>query len=131
LTLLSDQMITLWTNTCRIFWRSLHVMALPFPRHLPTRLLLPASDGSQVEQTLDSPPWAIATREDLWSFPCSDHASVGVATQLGAVPPQDLWHRVDRFLTERFPGANRENKLVSLQEGKALDWLWTGVRVDR
>ncbi|MFC2023794.1 NAD(P)/FAD-dependent oxidoreductase [Chloroflexota bacterium] len=41
------------------------VMILPFSRHCPTRLVLRASDGSQVEQTLDPPPWAIVSREDL------------------------------------------------------------------
>jgi hypothetical protein len=41
------------------------VMTLPFPRHCPTRLQLRASDGSQVEQALDPPPWAIVSREDF------------------------------------------------------------------
>ena len=41
------------------------VMALPFPRHRPPRVLLRASDGSQVEQTLDSSDWAIVSRADL------------------------------------------------------------------
>ena len=40
-------------------------MALPFPRHAPTRLLLRASDGSQVEQSFEQPPWSIVSREDL------------------------------------------------------------------
>ena len=41
------------------------VMALPFPRHCPSRLLLRASDGSQVEQTLDRAPWTVVSRADL------------------------------------------------------------------
>jgi flavin-dependent dehydrogenase len=41
------------------------VMALPFPRHAPTRLLLRASDGSQVEQSFEQPPWTIVSRADL------------------------------------------------------------------
>jgi len=41
------------------------VMALPFPRHCPPRLLLRASDGSQVEQALNSSDWAIVSRADL------------------------------------------------------------------
>jgi flavin-dependent dehydrogenase len=40
-------------------------MKLPFPRHRPPRLLLRASDGSQVEQSLDSADWAIASRSHL------------------------------------------------------------------
>jgi flavin-dependent dehydrogenase len=38
-------------------------MALPFARHRPKRLVLRASDGSQVEQTLDPPPWTIVSRQ--------------------------------------------------------------------
>jgi flavin-dependent dehydrogenase len=41
------------------------VMALPFPRYSPTHLLLRASDGSQVEQSLEQPPWVIVSRADL------------------------------------------------------------------
>lgn len=40
-------------------------MALPFPRHRPLRVLLRASDGSQVEQELNSLDWAIVSRVDL------------------------------------------------------------------
>jgi flavin-dependent dehydrogenase len=182
------------------------VMALPFPRHCPTRLLLQASDGSQVEQPLDPPPWAIVSRAEfgrallnhalanghvrlvpqrvvdlertgdgwhlcttsgqvftadflvgadgvrsvvrrhvvgpiprqhlglavgyhvrgmpdtltfqtfadmegyLWSFPGANHASVGVGSRLWAVPPRDLWHRVDRFLAETCPEAKRKKR---------------------
>jgi flavin-dependent dehydrogenase len=196
------------------------VMALPFPRHCPTRLLLRVSDGSQVEQTLDPPPWAIASRADfgralldralanshvrlvhqrvvdleqdgngwcvrttsgpvftadfvagadgvrsmvrrrvvgpiprqhlamavgyrvcgspdamvfqthadlegyLWSFPRADHASVGIATRLGAVPPQDLWHRVDRFLAETCPKAKREKRWAGLLPMAQDTSLW-------
>ena len=195
------------------------VMALSFPRHCPTRLLLQASDGSQVEQILDPPPWAIVSRADfgralldralanehvrlvrqrvidleqtrdgwclrtasgqeysagflvgadgvrsivrrrvvgpiprqhlaiavgyrvsgapdamvfqtysdlegyLWSFPRVDHASVGIATRLGAMPPQDLWHRVGRFLAEECPEAKVEKRwagLLPMAQDKSL-----------
>jgi flavin-dependent dehydrogenase len=195
-------------------------MALPFPRHCPTRLLLQASDGSQVEQTLDPPPWSIVSRADfgralldralsnghvrlvaqrvvdveqtrdgwcvrttsgqvftadfvvgadgvrsvvrrrvvgpiprqhlalavgyrvcgapdamvfqtyadlegyLWSFPRTDHASVGIATRLGAVPPQDQWNRVDRFLAERFPGAKKDKRWAGLLPMAQDTSLW-------
>jgi flavin-dependent dehydrogenase len=41
------------------------VMTLSFPRHSPTRLLLRASDGSQVERSFEQPPWSIVSRADL------------------------------------------------------------------
>jgi len=41
------------------------VMALPFARHRPSRVLLRASDGSQVEHALDSSDWAIVSRTNL------------------------------------------------------------------
>ena len=50
----------------------------------------------------------------LWSFPRADHASVGIATRLDAVPPQDLWHRVDRFLAEIYPEAKKEKSWAGL-----------------
>ena len=50
----------------------------------------------------------------LWSFPRADHASVGIATRLGAVPPQDLWQRVDRFLAETCPEAKKEKRWAGL-----------------
>jgi flavin-dependent dehydrogenase len=46
----------------------------------------------------------------LWSFPRADHASVGIATRLDAVPPQDLFHRVDRFLAEVCPGIKKQRR---------------------
>jgi flavin-dependent dehydrogenase len=196
------------------------VMALPFPRHCPTRLLVRASDGSQVEQTLDPPPWTIVSRADfgralldralandhvrlvrqrvvdleqtrdgwclrtasgqeysagflvgadgvrsivrrrvvgpipqqhlaiavgyrvsgapdamvfetysdlegyLWSFPRIDHASVGIATRLGAMLPQDLWNRVDRFLGEMCPGAKKERRWAGLLPMAQDTSLW-------
>jgi flavin-dependent dehydrogenase len=39
---------------------------------------------------------------------------VGIATRLGAVPPKDLWNRVDRFLAEMSPGAKEENRWAGL-----------------
>jgi flavin-dependent dehydrogenase len=41
------------------------MLALPFPRHTPTRLLLRASDGGQIERSFEQPPWAIVSRADL------------------------------------------------------------------
>jgi len=41
------------------------MLALPFPRHTPTRLLLRASDGGQIERSFEQPPWAIVSRTDL------------------------------------------------------------------
>ncbi|MBU0610008.1 MAG: NAD(P)/FAD-dependent oxidoreductase, partial [Armatimonadetes bacterium] len=41
------------------------VMGLPFARHRPQRLLLRASDGSQVEHSLAATDWAIVARADL------------------------------------------------------------------
>jgi glycine/D-amino acid oxidase-like deaminating enzyme len=42
--------------------RSPDVMALQFPRHRPPRVVLRASDGSQVEHNLNSSDWAIVSR---------------------------------------------------------------------
>jgi len=41
------------------------VMALPFPRHRPSRLLARASDGSQVQEVFKQPPWTIVSRADF------------------------------------------------------------------
>ena len=41
------------------------VMALPFARHCPPRLILRASDGSQIEQPLKPSTWAIVSRADF------------------------------------------------------------------
>jgi flavin-dependent dehydrogenase len=41
------------------------VMALPFPRHQPTRVQLRASDGSQVERELEGTTWAVVSRAEL------------------------------------------------------------------
>ena len=41
------------------------VMELPFPRYQPPCVLLRASDGSQVEQTLAPPPWVIVSRAEF------------------------------------------------------------------
>ena len=204
------------------------VMALPFPRHRPPRVVLRASDvrepqsndGSQVEQALDSSDWAIVCRVDLgrallqralangrvhhvrqrvigvertgegwsvrtatseafpadflvgadgvrsivrrrvvgpiprqhlalatgyfvrgapdaivfqtfsdlegylWSFPRPDHASVGIGSRLGAVPPRDLWQRLDRFLDDRCPEASRDRRWAGLLPMAKDPTLW-------
>ena len=60
----------------------------------------------------------------LWSFPRADHASVGIATRLDAVPPQDLWHRVDRFLAETCPEAKKEKRWTGLLPMAQDPGLW-------
>ena len=50
----------------------------------------------------------------LWSFPHADHASVGIATRLGAVPPKDLWQRVDQFLDKVCPEADKLDRYSAL-----------------
>jgi flavin-dependent dehydrogenase len=186
------------------------VMALPFPRHRPPRVLLRSSDSGEVKHALNSSDWAIVSRMDLgralleravansrvrhvrqrvtavesagerwslrtatgetlsadflvgadgvrslvrrevvgpiprqhlgigagyrvrgvpdaivfqtyadlegylWSFPRADHASVGIATRLGAVAPRDLWQRLDQFLDEVCPEADRLDRYSAL-----------------
>jgi flavin-dependent dehydrogenase len=50
----------------------------------------------------------------LWSFPRADHASVGIATRLDAALPQDLWHRLDRFLAETCTQARKAKRWTGL-----------------
>ena len=212
------------------------VLTLPFPRHSPRRLLLRASDGSQVERAFERPPWAIVSRADLgralleralrsipagtgysaaavpvangnvhllrqqvvnvertgdgwcvyttsgqafeadflvgadgvrsivrrqvvgpiprqhlgltvgyrvrgapdalvfqtfadlegylWSFPRSDHASVGIGSRLGAVPARELWQRLDRFFDDVCPGASREGRWAALLPMAGDPTLW-------
>jgi flavin-dependent dehydrogenase len=50
----------------------------------------------------------------LWSFPRADHASVGIATRLGAMAPKDLWQRVDQFRDEVCPEANKLDRYSAL-----------------
>lgn len=50
----------------------------------------------------------------LWSFPRTDHASVGIGSRLGTIPPRELWQRVDRFLVEMCPGAGKEGRWAAL-----------------
>jgi flavin-dependent dehydrogenase len=196
------------------------VMSLPFPRHRPPRVLLRASDGSQVEQALESSHSAVVSRRDLgealldrallnddlrfipqrvtdvertggawslrtaasemfsadflvgadgvrsvvrrrvvgpiprqhlglamgylvrdmpdalifqtfadlegylWSFPRPDHASVGIGSRLGAVPPRDLWQRLDRFLDDTCPGASRDRRWAALLPMAGDPTLW-------
>lgn len=186
------------------------VMALPFVRHCPPRLILRASDGSQIEQLLQPSTWAIVSRADFgsalfrramandrcrhgrqqvtgivkagegwrlrtashevfpadflvgadgaqslvrrrvvgaiprqhlgmaagyqvqgapdamifhtfadlhgyfWSFPRTNHASVGIGSRLGTASLQELWLRVDRFLAEMCPGAHKGQRWAAL-----------------
>jgi flavin-dependent dehydrogenase len=50
----------------------------------------------------------------LWCFSRTDHASVGIATRLNSVPSQYLWLRVDRFLAETCPDAQKEKRWAGL-----------------
>jgi geranylgeranyl reductase family protein len=50
----------------------------------------------------------------LWSFPRADHASVGIATRLGAVAPRDLWQRLDQFLDEVCAEADKLDRYSAL-----------------
>lgn len=60
----------------------------------------------------------------LWSFPRPDHASVGVGSRLGAVPPRDLWQRLDRFLDEVCPGARKGDRFAALLPMARDATLW-------
>jgi flavin-dependent dehydrogenase len=60
----------------------------------------------------------------LWSFPRHDHASVGIATRLGAVAPRDLWQRVERFLAVMCPGAKKEKRWSGLLPMAQDTCLW-------
>jgi flavin-dependent dehydrogenase len=201
------------------------VMALPFTRHRPPRLLLRSSDGSQVEYELTSADWAIVSRAEFgralleralgsgrvrhvrqrvtgvardgegwsvrtamgevfsadylvgadgvrslvrrkvvgpiprqhlclavgylvpgmpdalifqtfadlegyaWSFPRPSHASmgeasVGIGSRLGAVPTRDLWARLERFLDEMCPGADRDRRWAALLPMAGDPTLW-------
>jgi hypothetical protein len=64
----------------------------------------------------------------LWSLPRTDHASAGIATRLGAVPPQDLRQRVDRFLAEFCPGAKKEKCWAGLLPMAQDTSLWDSPR---
>ena len=57
------------------------VMALPFPRHQPLRVLLRASDGSQVEQVYESSDWAVVSRTEF-----------GRALLENALASDCIWH---------------------------------------
>ena len=195
------------------------VMALPFARHRPPRVLLRASDGSQVDQVLEGAVWAVVSRAEfgqallgralaarnvrlvrervtgiaemsggwqlhtsqghtyaadylvgadgvrsvvrrhvvgpvpgqhlalavwytvrgapdaltfqtyadlegyLWSFPRHDHASVGIATRLTEAHPRELWQRLDAFLHDVCPQAQRGDRwaaLVPMAQGTSL-----------
>jgi flavin-dependent dehydrogenase len=196
------------------------VMDLPFDRHTPSRLLLRASDDSQVEQALYPASWMIVSRADLgrvlleralasnnirlirrrvtdmepvadkwqvrtaqglpyivdflvgadgvrsivrkhvvgpiprqhlslavgyrvqgapdamvfetfsdlegylWSFPRSDHASVGIGARLGSLPTRELWRRVDRFLHAVRPEASKAARWAALLPTARDATLW-------
>jgi flavin-dependent dehydrogenase len=60
----------------------------------------------------------------LWSFPRIDHASAGIVARLGAVRPRDLWRRLDRFLDEVCPGADRIRRWAALLPMAGDPSLW-------
>jgi len=196
------------------------VLALPFQRHRPPRVLLRASDGSQVEQALDFSDWAVVSRAEfgralldralangrvrhisqqvtnversgerwsvrtavaetfvadflvgadgvrslvrrelvgsiprqhlalavgylvrgapdaiifqtyadlegyLWSFPRVTEASVGIVARLGAVPPRNLWQRVDQFLGEVCSEGAKSDRYAALLPMAQDPSLW-------
>jgi len=50
----------------------------------------------------------------IWSFPRPTEANVGIVARLDAVPPRELWHRVDRFLAETCPRAKKVKRWAGL-----------------
>ncbi len=60
----------------------------------------------------------------LWSFPRVDHASVGIGCRLGALPPQEIWQRLDRFLDDVCPGAGKDRRWAALLPMAAGPTLW-------
>lgn len=60
----------------------------------------------------------------LWSFPRADHGSVGIATRLGAAPPEELWRRVDLSLAEICPGVRKERRWAGLLPMAQDTSLW-------
>ena len=60
----------------------------------------------------------------LWSFPRPDHASVGIGSRLGVVPPRDLWQRVDRYLDDTCPEAKKQERWAALLPMAGDATLW-------
>jgi geranylgeranyl reductase family protein len=50
----------------------------------------------------------------LWSFPRRAHASVGIVSRLIEARLQDLWERLERFLSEVSPEAKKERRWAAL-----------------
>jgi flavin-dependent dehydrogenase len=46
----------------------------------------------------------------LWSFPCADHASVGIGRWLPGTRSADLRRRVDEFIAAHYPGTGSEKE---------------------
>jgi flavin-dependent dehydrogenase len=46
----------------------------------------------------------------LWSFPCADHASIGIGRWLPGTRSADLRRRVDEFIAAHYPGAGSEKE---------------------
>ena len=49
----------------------------------------------------------------LWSFPCADHASVGIGRWLPGTRSADLKRRVDEFISTHYPGAGSEKEFYA------------------
>ena len=60
----------------------------------------------------------------VWSFPRVDHASVGIGCRLGALPPQEIWQRLNRFLDDVCPGASKDRRWAALLPMAAGPMLW-------
>jgi len=79
------------------------VMALPFSRHSPPRLLLRASDGSQVEQALEPGTWTVVSRADLGQA-LLKRALAKCNVQLIRQKVTDFWHDGDGWRVQTAQG---------------------------
>jgi flavin-dependent dehydrogenase len=52
----------------------------------------------------------------LWSFPRLNHASVGIGGRLGTLPPRKLWQRLNGFLNDVCPRADKASPEQSRRE---------------
>jgi len=60
----------------------------------------------------------------LWSFPRATEASVGIVARLGAVPPRNLWQRVDQFLDDVCPEGDKSDRYAALLPMAQDPSLW-------